>query len=118
MGAEQLRQRQSGALGFHIPQGNIKRRDGLYRHAAAPDGGARPQQFGVDLVDIVGVFAEQIIGNLFGMGVNSLASRALGIAKAYPFETVAGADFGDDNRDFGERFLPPGEDFGIADRRG
>ncbi|MNI87907.1 hypothetical protein D3C73_1451480 [compost metagenome] len=100
MCAQQFCQRQARALGLHIPQGDVERGDGLDRHPAAANGSAGPQQFGVDLVYIVRIFAKQIIGDLFGMRINTLTACALRVAKSHPFKSVTAADLSDDNGDF------------------
>ena len=74
--AQQFCQRQAGTLGFHVPEGNVDRGDSLHRHSAAANGSACPQQFGVDFVNIIRIFTQQVVGDLFGMSVNPLTTGA------------------------------------------
>ncbi|MNH33396.1 hypothetical protein D3C79_939080 [compost metagenome] len=52
------------------------------------------------------------------MGELARATGALGVAEAQAFVAVFGFDLGEQDGDLGHRFLPAGEDFGIADRVG
>ena len=90
----------------------------MYRHSAPADGSPGPQQFYVDFVNVVRIFAKQIIGYLFGVSVNALAARTFRVAKADAGESIPGVNFRDDNRHFGQGFLATGQHFGIADGGG
>ena len=58
--AEELGQREAGALGLQVPQRDVERGDGLGGDAAATDRGAGPEQLGPEPADVVRVLAEQL----------------------------------------------------------
>ena len=89
--AEQLGQRQAGALGLEVPQRDVERGDGLGGHAAAADRGAGPDQLGPELADVVGVLADQHVGDLLGVRELGRAAGALGVAEADALVAVLGA---------------------------
>ena len=114
--AQQLGQRQAGALGFQVPQGDVKGRDGLRREAAAAHAGTGPQQLGEQARDVVRVLTDQVGRQFLGVRVHAGAAGALGVAKADAFVAIARADLGKDEGDLGQRLLPPGQHLGVADR--
>eukprot|EP01022_Parablepharisma_sp_SALTPOND_P000588 TRINITY_DN1031_c0_g2_i1.p1 TRINITY_DN1031_c0_g2~~TRINITY_DN1031_c0_g2_i1.p1 ORF type:complete len:1767 (+),score=728.11 TRINITY_DN1031_c0_g2_i1:17998-23298(+) len=115
MRSQQLGQRQPGALGLHVPQGDVEGADGLGRQAAATHRGAGPAQLVPDLADVIGVFTEEGRGDLAGMGKLPGAAGALGIAEAQALVAVGGFDLDEEHGDLGHRLLAPGEDLGVAD---
>ena len=89
--AEELGQRQVGPLGLEVVEGDVEGRDGLGGHAAAADRGAGPEQLLVDPADVVGVLAEQAVGDLLGVGVLGGSAGSLGVAEAESLVAVLGA---------------------------
>ena len=88
VGAEQLGQRQPGALGLQVVQGHVEGADRLRRHAAAADRRARPAQLVPELGDVARVFADQRRRDLLGVRELAGAAGALRVAEAQAFMAV------------------------------
>ena len=116
--AEQLGQRQVGALGLEVPQGDVEGRDRLGRDAGPADRGAGPHQRLVDLRDVVRVLADGDLGDLLEVRELRLATRTLGVGEAHARQALLGRDLDEQQHGLGERLLPPGEHLGVADRVG
>ena len=95
MGTEQFGHRQSGSLGFEVPERDVDGGDGLSGHTAAADRSACPDQLGPDLGDIAGVLANQDGGDFLGVGELGGTTCALGVTEPDPFVTVLGAYLGE-----------------------
>ena len=118
VGAQELGQRQPGALGLEVVEGDVDGGQGLRGHAGAAHGGAGPEQLGVDLADVVGVLADDALGDLLGVGVLGRAAGALGVAEADAAVALLGGDLGEQEDDLGHGLLPAGEDLRVADGDG
>jgi hypothetical protein len=90
--AEQLGKGETGALGLEVVQRDVDGCDGLGSHAAAADRGTGPEQLAVDLPDVVGIFTDQVVGNLLGVCVLGGTAGSFGVAKTDPVLVVLGVD--------------------------
>ena len=115
MGADQLGQRQPGALGLQVPQRDVDGRDRLDRDAGAAHGGAGPQQLDAQAVDVAGVLANEVARDLLGVRELGGAARALGVAEADAGDAVGGLQLAEEEVDLGHGLLPAGEDLGVGD---
>ena len=115
VGADQLGQRQPGALGLQVPQRDVDGRDRLDRNAGAADGGARPQQLDAQAVDVAGVLTDEVVGDLSGVRELGGTARALGIAEADAGAALDGLQLAEEEMDLGHGLLATGEDLGVGD---
>ena len=118
VGAEELGQRQAGALGLEVVERDVDRGEGLGGDAGAAHGGAGPEELGVELADVVRVLADDAFGHLLGVGVLGRAAGALGVAEADAAVALLGGDFGEEEDHLGHGLLPPGEHLRVADGNG
>ena len=118
VGAQELGERQAGALGLEVVERNVDGGEGLGGHPGAADGGAGPEQLGVDLADVVRVLADDAFGDFLGVGVLGRPAGALGVAEADAAVALFGGDFGEEEHDFGHGLLASGEHLRVADRNG
>ncbi|MNL14652.1 hypothetical protein D3C87_1356030 [compost metagenome] len=118
VGAQQLGQREPGALRLQVPERYVDGADGLRGQPAASYRGAGPAELVPEPGDVAGVLAQQGRGDLAGVGVLAGAAGPLGIAEAEPGVAVGGADLGEQDGHLGHRLLPAGQHLGVADRGG
>ncbi len=118
VGAEQLGQREAGALCLQVPERHVDGADGLRGQPAASHRGAGPAELVPEPGDVAGVLAQQGRGDLARVGVLARAAGPLRIAEAEPGVAIGGADFGEQDGHLGHRLLPAGQHLGVADRGG
>ena len=118
VGAQELGQRQAGALGLEVVERDVDGGEGLGGHAGAAHGGAGPEKLGVELADVVGVLADDAFGDFLGVGVLGGPAGALGVAEADSAVALLGGDFGEEEDDLGHGLLASGEHLRVADRNG
>src|SRR5207247_10701896 len=82
MRAQQLGQRQAGALGLQVPQRDVEGGDRLRREAAAADRRAGPAELVPQARDVVRVFADQVRRDLLRVHELPRAAGALRVREA------------------------------------
>ena len=76
---------------------------------------ASPYQLGPDPLDVVGVLADHLLGDLLGVRVLPRAARPLGVAIADTLMSFEGGDLGEEEGDLRHRLLSAGQHLGVAD---
>src|SRR5699024_2634729 len=104
--------------GLHVIEGDIECCKCLSSDTVPTDRRACSQQGDVFLRDVVGVLADEHLGNFFGMGVLGRTTGTFRVAEAQSFVTLSTLDLSEEEDHFGHRLLPAGEYLGIGDRRG
>ena len=118
VGAQELGQRQAGALGLEVVQCDVDGGESLGGDARAAHRGAGPEQLGVELADVVGVLADDAFGNFLGVGVLGGTAGALGVAEADAGVALLRGDLGEKEDDLRHGLLAAREHLGVADRDG
>src|SRR4030095_6060650 len=99
MRTEQLGKRQFGALGLHVPQRDVERRDRLRREAAATDRSAGPHELVPQPGNVVRILAKQLRRNLARVRELPGSTRSLRIREADSLVTFPALDFGEEEGD-------------------